>query len=270
MTQRIAFSTLACPDWSLEEVLERGAGWGYEGVELRLIDGKVVELPVPAGERARVARALRDSGLAVVGLGSSIRLADGDPETLAPALRAFLELAVEWSAPMVRVYGGRVDPAVPRQETLSRIAAAVEAALPDAARLGVTIALETHDDFSSSAAVAELLALLPDPAFAAIWDVMHTARMGETPSAAWSRLGARTVDVHIKDAARSTDGSWRQVPLGQGDARVRDCLAQLVEGGYAGWVTAEWEKAWHRELEEPEVALPQHLSQIRDMVAAIR
>ena len=269
MRRGIAFSTLACPDWSLEEVLERGAGWGYQGVELRLIDGKVVELPVPAPERARVARELRASSLAVVGLGTSIRLAEGEPETLAGAIRAFLELAAEWSAPVVRVFGGRVDQSVPRQKTLRRMAAAVEAALPEAARLGVTVAIETHDDFSSSSAVAEVLALVPDASFGAIWDVMHTARMGDTPAAAWDRLGARTVDVHIKDAARSGDGTWRQVPLGQGDAAVRDCLAQLVAAGYGGWVTAEWEKAWHRELDEPEVALPQHLATIRETLAAV-
>jgi hypothetical protein len=32
----------------------------------------------------------------------------------------------------------------------------------------------------------------------------------------------------------------------------------LADGGYQGWVSVEWEKRWHPEIEEPEVALPQH------------
>jgi hypothetical protein len=33
----------------------------------------------------------------------------------------------------------------------------------------------------------------------------------------------------------------------------------LIVGGYRGWSSVEWEKRWHPEIEEPEVALPQHL-----------
>lgn len=41
---------------------------------------------------------------------------------------------------------------------------------------------------------------------------------------------------------------------------VRELLQLLDGGGYAGWISVEWEKRWHPEIEEPEVALPQHLS----------
>ncbi len=33
--------------------------------------------------------------------------------------------------------------------------------------------------------------------------------------------------------------------------------------GYEGWITVEWEKRWHPEIEEPEVALPRHLPVLR-------
>jgi hypothetical protein len=29
---------------------------------------------------------------------------------------------------------------------------------------------------------------------------------------------------------------------------------------YPHWISVEWEKRWHPEIEEPEVALPQHLN----------
>ena len=34
---KTSFSTLACPDWSLPEVLGAAANYGYDGVELRVI-----------------------------------------------------------------------------------------------------------------------------------------------------------------------------------------------------------------------------------------
>jgi fatty-acyl-CoA synthase len=36
-------------------------------------------------------------------------------------------------------------------------------------------------------------------------------------------------------------------------------LERLAAGGYPHWISVEWEKRWHPEIEEPEVALPQHL-----------
>jgi hypothetical protein len=40
---------------------------------------------------------------------------------------------------------------------------------------------------------------------------------------------------------------------------VADMLTLLAAGGYRHWISVEWEKHWHREIEEPQVALPQHL-----------
>jgi fatty-acyl-CoA synthase len=35
--------------------------------------------------------------------------------------------------------------------------------------------------------------------------------------------------------------------------------------GYRGYVSVEWEKKWHPELADPEVALPQHLEWLRSV-----
>jgi hypothetical protein len=41
--------------------------------------------------------------------------------------------------------------------------------------------------------------------------------------------------------------------------RVQEMPGLLTGAGYQGWISVEWEKRWHPEIEEPEVALPQHL-----------
>ncbi len=260
---RIAFSTLAFPDATLAAAAALGRCWGYTGIELRLIDGELIDPAMPTARRAQVRRTLAAAGLPVVAVDSSIRLTSGDP---APELRRFLQLASDWEAPLVRVFGGALaaDSSPARREQLRAAAGVLEDALPLAARLGVAIGVETHDDFSASAVLASLLALVPSGPVGAVWDSHHPHRMGETPAEVQARLGSRILLAQVKDARRLPDGQWRLVLLGEGEVPVRDMLARLAAEGYPHWISVEWEKRWHPEIEEPEVALPQHL----DLLAA--
>ena|SRR5579859_8112152 len=94
MPPRIAFSTLAFPDATLAAAVSLGRRWGYAGIELRLIDGELIDPSMPAARRAQVRQAL--AGLPVVAVDSSIRVTGDDP---GPELRRFLELASDWEAP---------------------------------------------------------------------------------------------------------------------------------------------------------------------------
>jgi fatty-acyl-CoA synthase len=125
----------------------------------------------------------------------------------------------------------------------------------------VAIGVETHDAFSAAATVAELLALVPAASVGAVWDSHHPHRMGESPAAIWEHLGSRLLLAQVKDARRAPerDDGWQLVLLGAGEVPVREMLARLRSGGYPGWISVEWEKRWHPEIEPPEQALPQHL-----------
>jgi len=37
---KLAFTTLACPDWSVPQVIDAARRYGYDGVELRLVDAR--------------------------------------------------------------------------------------------------------------------------------------------------------------------------------------------------------------------------------------
>jgi fatty-acyl-CoA synthase len=248
---RLAFSTLACPGWSLERVAEACREYGYDGVELRLIDGATIETDLAAGERRRVPAVL--AGLPIVAVDTSIRLAGADPGRTGAELRWFLELAAEWESPLIRVFGGEGEPAA--------MAGLLSEAVPEAERLGVGIAVETHDALSSAEAVAAVLSRVDSPAVGALWDLLHTHRMGETPEAVMGWLGGRLLHVHVKDGRRRAGAEdWDLVLLGEGEVPVARSLRTLSAHGYDGWVAVEWEKKWHPEIAEPEVALPQHLA----------
>ena len=126
----------------------------------------------------------------------------------------------------------------------------------------MTIALETHDSFASAELVGELLRRVEMPCFAAVWDVHHPYRVGETPPDVLRALGGRIHLVHVKDARRR-GAEWELVALGEGEVPVRESLAALGAAGYDGWLTVEWEKRWHPELAEPEDALPRERATLR-------
>jgi sugar phosphate isomerase/epimerase len=265
---RIAFSTLAFPGATLASAVSLGRRWGYTGVELRLIDGELIDPSMSAADRARVMQTVTAAGLPVVAVDSSIRLTgDDDP---GPQLRRFLELASDWEAPLVRVFGGPLAPVGPaRQEQLRAAAQVLESCVPLARRLGVAIGVETHDDFSASSVVAELLALADaegaDPEWVgAVWDSHHPHRTGERPADIHANLGRRILLAQVKDARRKPDGDWQLVLLGEGEVPVREMLRLLAEGGYRNWISVEWEKRWHPEIEAPEIALPQHRRVLAD------
>jgi sugar phosphate isomerase/epimerase len=267
---RIAFSTLAFTDRNLEQAVSLGSSLGYAGVELRVIDGQLFDSSLSTTDRARVKQSTTAARLPIVAVGSSVVLTSDNP---GPELHRMLALTNEWESPFIRVYGGHLseDPET-RRSQMESAAKVLEEAIPVAERFGVIMLIETHDGFSASKVAEELLAKVPSKSFGAIWDSLHPHRMGETPAEVYKNIGARTYHVHIKDGRRSDahKGGWQLVPLGEGEVPVQDVLDQLVAGGYTGYLTVEWEKYWHPEIETAEVALPHELKVLQGYVEKVR
>lgn len=272
----LAYSTLACPDWSLEQAAEAAVAYGYGALELRLLDGALIPADLTSVERRRIHTTLRNHNLTLIGIGASTRFALPDPaERAANAaeLRRYLHLAHELEAPLVRTYGGTPPDGVSTDQATEWVAASLEGLLAEAEELGVRIAIETHDAFARSATVAGVLNQLPSPALGAIWDVLHPLRYGEPFETTWAAIGPRVFHVHIKDghpdpnATRPED--WALTLLGAGIVPNQAIIALLHADGYQGYLSVEWEKKWHPYLPEPELALPQHAALLREWMEAL-
>jgi sugar phosphate isomerase/epimerase len=267
---RFGFSTLGCPDWSLERVAEAAQDYGYDGVELRVLDGEVITPELVRSNLRRIGSLFGEGRPRIIGLGSSARFSMTDAAERAKneaEVIAFLDLAHDLGVPMVRVFGGRVSEGDTLEAAVGRLADSLNRCAEHAEKVGVSIGLETHDDFSRSAAVSEVLARVPSPSVGALWDTHHPFRMGEPTAVVWTNLAARLIHVHLKDARRRADGNWDLVLLGEGEVPCREILRALALREYGGWVVAEWEKKWHPEIAEPEVAFPQHLSKMREWIS---
>jgi len=60
----------------------------------------------------------------------------------------------------------------------------------------------------------------------------------------------------------------RYVLLGTGEVPVKEQVRVLAGAGYKGYYCFEWEKKWHPEIEEPEVAFPQYAKTMAEYLSA--
>lgn len=268
----LAYSTLGCPDWSFEHAAEQAAKYGYQALEVRIYNGDIIPADLSRNERASIRRTLAQNKIGIVGLGASTRFAFPDAaerKANVDQLIKYLELAADLEVPLVRTFGSPGQITISMTDAINYAAEALNAVAPTAERLGVVAALETHDAFCKGVDVAAALAQVDSDYIGAIWDVHHPFRMGEDIQTTWKMLGPRIKHVHIKDGIRRADGSWQLVLLGRGEVPCRAVVELLAREGYQGYIAAEWEKKWHPEIEEPEIALPQHAEVLRSWFAEL-
>lgn len=269
----IAFTTLGCPRWDWGTILRRAAEWGYAGVELRGLQGEMDLTKRPefsAARRSATVKELDAAGLRIVGLGASARMHEADPVTRAAQLdegRRFIDLAHQLKARYVRVFGDKVVAGQPRAATLERVVGGLRALGEHAKGSGVTVLIESHGDFCDSPTLLEILRGARLGTVGLLWDTHHTFVMGkEPPGVTFGAVGPYVRHVHLKDSRPQGNGV-RYVLTGSGVVPVRDTVRVLVEGKYRGYFSFEWEKGWHPEIEEPEVALPHFARTIREYLA---
>jgi sugar phosphate isomerase/epimerase len=233
---KFAVSTLGMPGQTLGSAIVIAADAECAGLELRLHPDTGVYLGMTKSALERTREAVAEDDLVIVALAGYARVAAPGPDAPVIAhLTAGLTLAHDLGAGGLRVFPGGTDMGAAAR----RVHAAIDES-PGTARIFV----ETHDDMPTGAAVARLLDViaLPERA-AAIWDLLHPWRHGETPQATLSALGARLGYVQIKDAASAADPT--PVPLGTGAVPLREAGALLREAGYDGWASLEWERTWY-------------------------
>lgn len=266
---KLAFSSLACPHWSIEQVVAAAVRYGYTAIEWRLADGQIIEPAVPADVRARLRNAPAALGIEVACLDTSCRVVEGSPQARAAALdagRSMIDLAVEIAAPCLRVFGGALPAGATYAQIFSPTVEVLHALGTYAATCGVTLALETHDAWTRSGDILALIQAVNLPSVRVLWDVHHTYRAGETPAFTLARLGDLLACVHLKDSrvAAGGSGAWDYCLPGEGSVPLQEICTLLKGSGYDGPLALEWEKHWHPDLVGPEVALPQALPYLRN------
>jgi sugar phosphate isomerase/epimerase len=255
---RIAFSSLACPGWSVEEIASAAGRFGYDGIEWRLADGELLGPKTPDVVWQRIA----SCGVETACLDTSCVFVVATDEQRAKAVSyaaAMGERAAATGASAMRVFGGQIPDGASDRAAL--VAVTRDALSEAVARMpsGVTLMIETHDAWSRGADVAELVEGLDG--VGVIWDIAHSWRQGEKPSETLAHISVPGM-VHVKDALGD-----ELLPIGSGDVPLAEAVGALRDVGFNGWLSFEWEKLWHPTLAEPEVALPAGAEALRRLLS---
>lgn len=269
----IAFSTLGCPSWSWKTILETADRLGYAALELRGIAGEMDLPKVPELSGTCLAATKKDLaalGIVVSDLGASARMHEKDPATREKQLdesRRFIDLAQAMGVKYVRVFGDKIPEGEPKEEVLKRVVDGFRQMTEYARPAGVTVLIESHGDFTHSRDLEEILTRAASPQFGLLWDAHHSfVAGGEQPADTFARLGKWIRHTHLKDS-KPEGADRRYVLIGAGTVPVKEQVRVLAKGGYQGYYCFEWEKKWHPEIEDPEIAFPQYAKAIGEYLA---
>ena len=256
----IGFSTLGCPGWDWLKILDFAQHNGFAAVELRGLQG-TMDLPArPEFSSANIAESRKQvaaRGLRISCVSSSANMHDTDPQKHAEQMadaRRFIDLAHALGSPYVRVFGNKI--VGPQDQALEHIANSLRQLGDYGGPRDVTVVIESHGDFTDSPTLRTILEQANSSHVALLWDAHHTFVSGkEDPALTVAQLGKYIRHTHLKDSRKQGD-DVHYVLTGRGEVPVRRQIEVLVDRGYSGVYSFEWEKVWHPEIEEPEIAFP--------------
>jgi len=256
---RLAFSTLGCPKWPFAQILDFAATNGFRAVEIRCILGDL-DLPnrseFAPDQIAATKKAIAAHGLKISDLGSSSEMHLTDPgkhaKSIADAKR-FIDLAEKLDAPYIRIYGNKIEG--DREDSIHRVAAGMRELAIYAKPHNVTVIIESHGDFVTSPLLKQVLTEADHPNAALLWDAHHTFVSGhEEPEVTVRELGSFIRHTHLKDSVE-VNGESQYVLTGKGTVPVARQMQALAATSYQGYFCFEWEKLWHPDIAEPEIAI---------------
>jgi sugar phosphate isomerase/epimerase len=260
----IAFSTLGCPAWDWPRILQFAHQHGFSAIELRGLQGNM-DLPSNAiftsDHIEQTKKEIRDHKLHIACVSSSANLYMEDPDKRAKELadaRRFIDLASTLGAPYVRVFGGKAqsdNAPVPDDPTKARVAAGLRELGQYAGPKSVTVIIESHDHFTSSATLKDVLKAADSEHVGLLWDAHHTfAASNEDPEFTVKQLGPWIRHTHLKDSVGKGEDR-KYVLTGTGNVPIERQIKALQSIGYKGFYCFEWEKVWHPDLLDPEIAI---------------
>lgn len=259
--KRLAFSTLGCPDWSFEKIIDFAQRHGYAGIEVRGLQ-RQLDLPMcpefsSPENILKTRQMMKDRNLQFAGLGSSATLhfeAGPEREKHLDDGRRFIDLAAKLDCPYVRVFPNNFPKDQSKEAVINRIVRGLQQLGDHARQSDITVLMETHGDVVWVDDIETIMTHTSHEQVGLVWDIANMWTITKEPVAeAWQRLKPYIRHTHLKDAVK-LGGKLQYRLLGRGEVPVGEAIELLHNNGYDGYYSFEWEKMWHPEIEEPEIA----------------
>lgn len=258
---QLSFSTLGCPDWSLQQIVDFAAQHHFQGIEVRGIL-RQLDLPLcPDFSKQNIPATLRlmqDHNLSFVNLGSGSTLHFPESANRRKNIdegKRFIDLAHELKCPYIRVFPNNFIKEQSKEETIDWIAKGLLELGDYAKPAGVTVLMETHGDLIRIDDLVTVMTAASHSHTGLVWDVTNMWIMTrESPTLAYEKLKKYIRHTHIKNATKAGD-KITYTRLKEGEVPIFEAIDLLNKDGYKGYYSFEWEKLWHPEIEAPELAI---------------
>lgn len=255
---KLAFSTLGCPAWGFPDIVSYAGRHYFSGIEMRGIKDCMTSrdlVPFNSDNFAASKQLLVANGVQIVSLDTSVSFDNPDlwPQKKQEAIDGFA-VCHRMGIPAIRVFGDRFTAetqAVVLQQTLHGMAELFHLS-------GSTgIWLEVHGNFNTIETLLPIVQAFKDEKkFGLIWDVAHSDITYQNDwQIFYSFIKPYIRHVHLKDHIRAKGRDGLCLP-GKGDIPLDAILRRLIADGYNGFYSFEWEKRWHPNLPDPEIAFP--------------
>ena len=266
---KLCFSTLGCTEQSLAEVLALAQAYHIHALEIRGLNGIMDNRRIEAlshDHREQTLAMFAQSDVVPHVLGTSCSFHNADKYAAAVEEgKACIDIADRLGIPYIRVFGNNLigDTEEERADCIARVAAGIAEVCDYAAATSVTVLLEVHGDYNKIETLKPITNVLSDRAnFGLIWDIAHTKAYGDEWSAFYRVFKPYIKHIHIKDHVVA---ERKLVLPGEGDLPILPIVRTLLADGFDGYFSLEWEKKWHPELPEINVALEHFVSVMKQV-----
>lgn len=258
----LSFSTLGCPDWPFEKIINFAKDNGYDGIEIRNIQ-RQLDLPkVPefssAAKIAATSKFVKDKGIKIINLGASSAMHHSNAVERKKNIdeaKQFINLAEQLNCPYIRVFPNDFPKNQDRQATIELIAQGLLELGDYAKNTSVTVLMESHGQVIKCDDLETIMKNAEHKHVGLVWDIVNMWSITkEPPTEVYQKLKKYIRHTHIKDLTM-VNGKEQYTLLGKGETPIFTAIDTLVKDSYKGYFSFEWEKLWHPEIVEPEIAL---------------
>lgn len=255
-----SFSTLGCPNASLDQIIDYCNKYNIKGIEVRGINGIMENHLIPEffpKNQEETLDKLSKNSLEIIGLGTSVRFHDKDNfnNAIIEGKKA-IDICQQMKIPNIRVFGDKIEILSKRENTITEVINGLIVLCTY--NTNIDVLLEIHGDFNTIENITPILENMKKyKNFGILWDIQHSDKIYKDN---WQDfyyvIKPYIKRVHIKDYIRQTKSAdFKLTTIGNGQIPIKQIVTQLLEDEYLGYFSLEWEKKWHEDLPDISVAL---------------
>lgn len=263
---KTSFSTLACPDFSWQDIYSMAKDFNFDGIEIRGLGDNIYSTkaaPFTDEELPNTLDKLKELNIEISCLSSGEPVNNLETKDKAIAeITDYVELASKLSTKYVRVLADKL-PASQGDVDDDVVISIMKELVPIAEKNDVVLLLETNGVYCDAARLKNVLDSIGSEYVQALWDVHHPYRfLSESPKTTVENLGDYIKYVHVKDSVME-DGEVEYKMMGTGDLPLKEVFEQLHSIDYDGYISLEWVYRWARNLLDGGIVVP-HFAKFMD------